>query len=211
MTSRWRDDNGTVTMEFVLVMPILVFLIFGIIQLSLVCLARQLTHYAAYSAARTAIVHHPDDFSDNGKFHADRGVVHEAACMVLAWLGQLPGGPDRLRIPGWGEIPGSGYIRQQVSIDASRSALLTDVRGVKVTVQFRYPLLIPFAGQLIAYFAGGGSSDWTFAGLVPSDMASVIGGRKIGGVPYILLYDSCVLTCPWDTSVFPRAATGGQS
>ena len=50
------DDRGTALMEFVLIMPIFCFMIFCIIQLSLVCMAKQLTHYAAYSAARRFVV-----------------------------------------------------------------------------------------------------------------------------------------------------------
>ncbi|HQC52385.1 MAG TPA: pilus assembly protein, partial [Lentisphaeria bacterium] len=73
----WQDDQGTALMEFVLVMPILVFMIFCIAQLALVCMAKQLTHYAAYSAARAVIVYHPDDFSDNGVFYSDKGVAHQ--------------------------------------------------------------------------------------------------------------------------------------
>ena len=42
------DDRGTALMEFVLIMPIFVFMIFCIIQLSLVCMAKQLTHYLIY-------------------------------------------------------------------------------------------------------------------------------------------------------------------
>ena len=78
-----RDDSGTALMEFVLVMPILVFMIFCTIQLSLVCMAKQLTHYAAYSAARAVVVYHPDDFSSNGVFYTQKVVAHRAACTVL--------------------------------------------------------------------------------------------------------------------------------
>ena len=60
--SLWKDDDGTVLMECVLVMPLLVFMIFMLIQLSLVCMARQVLHYAAYSAARATLVYHPNEY-----------------------------------------------------------------------------------------------------------------------------------------------------
>jgi len=204
----WQDDQGTALMEFVLVMPILVFMIFCIAQLALVCMAKQLTHYAAYSAARAVIVYHPDDFSDNGVFYSDKGVAHQAACTVLAWLAHLPGGPDKMQIPDWGEIPGSGYIREQVAIDPANSVILTDVPAVKVTVKFRYPLLIPFAGNIIGYFHGGkAEGNWDVVGLLPKDMPEKLAPNKVADTPCFMLTETCILPMPWDNNMFPRAET----
>jgi len=194
-------------MEFVIVMPILVFMIFGIIQLSIICMVKQVTHYAAYNAARAAIVYHPADFSDNGTFYSDRGVVHEAACTTLAWLGQMPRGSKRLEIPDWGPVHGSGFIHSQVSIDSNNSKILDDVPGVKVTVLFRYPLNIPFAGHVIAYFHGGGKGNWTIDGLNPVDMAATVEPLKLNGTPCFTFRESCILPRPWDTGMYPRAET----
>lgn len=213
-----KDDRGTVLMEFVLVMPILVFMIFCIMQLAIVCMAKQLVHYAAYSAARAAIVYNPSDYSENGKFFKNKGVAHQAACTVLAWLGQMPDGPDKITIPGWGDIPGSGYIRQQVAIDPNESEIMSDMPGVRVTVKFRFPLLIPFAGDMIAYFHGGGTSEgnWQVEGLLPMDMPAKISPLKFNGVPCFTITESCILPKPWDTVTFPRAeslaelGTGGM-
>ena len=201
------DDTGTALMEFVLVMPIFVFMVFCIIQLSLVCMAKQLTHYAAYSAARAAIVYHPSEYSSDGVFHTDRGVVHRAACTALSWLGQLPGGPDRLNVPGWGEVPGSGYISQQVAIEPENSEILKDVPAVKVTVAFRFPLHIPFAGNIIGYFNGGGSAEgnWDLVGFLPKDMPSRLNGNKIADTPCFLMRETCIMPMPWDNKMFPRA------
>ncbi|MBP5637972.1 MAG: pilus assembly protein [Victivallales bacterium] len=203
------DDRGTVLMEFVMVMPILVFMIFCIIQLAIVCMAKQVTYYAAFSAARAAIVYHPSDFSENGKFYTDRGVVHQAACTALSWLGQMPGGNGRIEIPDWGPVEGSGFIRNQVSIDPDNSAILTDVPGIKVTVLFRMPLLIPFAGHVIGYFHGGGSPEgnWTIDGLNPVDMAEKVGAIKLNDVPCFTLRETYILPRPWDSGMFPRAET----
>ncbi len=202
-----RDDSGTALMEFVLVMPILVFMIFCTIQLSLVCMAKQLTHYAAYSAARAVVVYHPDDFSSNGVFYPQKGVAHRAACTVLSWLGQMPGGPSIFRIPDWGDVPGSGYINQQVAIDPANSAILTDIPAVKVTVKFRYPLLIPFAGNIIGYFHGGGKADgnWDIVGLLPTDMPEKLAATKLADTPCFTMTETCVLPMPWDNNMFPRA------
>jgi len=207
--NRMKDDQGTVLMEFVMVMPILVFMIFGIIQLSIICMVKQVTHYAAFNAARAAIVYHPADFSDNGVFYSDRGVVHEAACTTLAWLGQMPGGSGRLEIPDWGPVHGSGFIHSQVAIDPDNSSILTDVPGVKVTVLFRFPLNIPYAGHVIAYFHGGGKSEgvWTIDGLAPVEMVEKVAPLKLNDVPCFTFRESYILPRPWDTGMFPRAET----
>ncbi len=201
------DDRGTALMEFVLIMPIFVFMIFCIIQLSLVCMAKQLTHYAAYSAARAAIVYNPADFSEDGKFYSNKGVVHRAACTALSWLGQMPGGPEPLNVPGWGTVPGSGFIGRQVFIDPEASQFFTDVPAVKVTVAFRYPLHIPFAGSIIGYFNSGGTADgnWDLVGLLPTDMPEKMKDNKLGETPAFLMRESCILPMPWDNNMFPRA------
>ncbi|MBR0458894.1 MAG: pilus assembly protein [Victivallales bacterium] len=208
---RWKldiqDDKGTALMEFVLVMPLFVFMIFCIIQLALVCMAKQLLHYAAFSAARAAIVYHPSEYSQNGVFYMSNGVAHQAACTAMSWMAQLPGGPSPLNIPGWGDVPGSGFAFNQVFIDPDNSAILPDVPAVKVTVEFYYPLHIPFAGAIIGYFNNDGKVDgkWTEAGLLPEDMVETLSSSKVQGVNCFRMQETCIMPMPWDSNLFPRA------
>ncbi len=65
-TRRLRGAEGQAIAEFVLVIPFFFFLLLGVVQFSLLYLAYQVVHYAAFSAARAAIVRpcaaiHPDD------------------------------------------------------------------------------------------------------------------------------------------------------
>ena len=229
--SLWKDDDGTALMECVLVMPLLVFMIFMLIQLSLVCMARQVLHYAAYSAARATLVYHPNEYGgmngENFVFYEKFGVAYQAACQALAWVGQVGGGDAKMWIPDWGQIPASGYIRDQVSIDCTNSAMLSaeqaggvsqsHVPAVKVTVRFHYPLQIPMAGTIIAYFAGGGDggANWNTIGLTPKDMEGTLSKyyafqgsealRNKTGLPFITLTESYILPRLWDTISFPRA------
>lgn len=229
--SLWQSEDGTALMECALVMPLLVFLIFMLIQLSLVCMARQVVHYAAYSAARATLVYHPNEFGgmvgEEFVFYEKRGVAFQAACQALAWVAQVGGGDAKIAVPDWGELPASGFIRQQVSIDSANSAILSadqtggkpqeHVPAVKVTVRFHYPLHIPMAGNLIAYFAGGGDggANWNTIGLTPTDMESTLNRyykdqgsatlRSQTGLPFITLTEAYVLPRLWDTASFPRA------
>ena len=47
-----KNDRGSVLLEFIIVMPVLLLLIFGTVQFALILMAKQLTQYAAFNAAR---------------------------------------------------------------------------------------------------------------------------------------------------------------
>jgi Flp pilus assembly protein TadG len=51
-----RDEDGSILLEFALVLPILLLIVFGIMQLSLVYNARMVTAYATYVGARESAV-----------------------------------------------------------------------------------------------------------------------------------------------------------
>jgi len=57
-----KNDRGSVLLEFIIVMPVLLLLIFGTVQFALILMAKQLTQYAAFNAARAAIVYNPKDY-----------------------------------------------------------------------------------------------------------------------------------------------------
>jgi Flp pilus assembly protein TadG len=54
---RWRDDRGAAAVEFALVMPILLLLLFGIIEFARAWNVRQTLTDAAREGARIAVVH----------------------------------------------------------------------------------------------------------------------------------------------------------
>ena len=95
-------------METVIVMPIILLLIFMIIQFAHVWIARQMVVYAAYCGARSLLVISPDDTDPT-----PQEAVQTAAEIALSWICLADGGANaagetRLDVPGWGEIPGSG-------------------------------------------------------------------------------------------------------
>ncbi len=195
-----RNEQGSILMEFILVMPVLVLLIFGIAQFSLIWVARLMTYYAAYSGARTAIVYHPEDYSA-----PDRGPVHRAACVALSWIGMSAGG-NGVEVPGWGSVPGSGDIGRQVRISVEEMQQ-RGIPAVKVTVHFEFPLLIPYAGEIIAYMAGGHESyQWDVTGFSAADIV-----EKLEDGRYMKLSESCIMPRPWSTATFPKAAAGDRA
>lgn len=214
---------GTVLMECVLVLPLLTLLVFAIVQFALIWNAQIMTHYAAYNAARAALVYNPEEYRkvDNatGKpepvFRSYGGVCWEAACRTLAWVSSSPDdkGGSELRVPGWfGEdiIPNSSHVLGQVRIspDPEDSVEYEDRPAVKVTVEFDYPLYIPVIGRMVAYFSKIEEhvpSRWEVTGWSPP-----AGGiealdtirHPLMKVDYITLTGTAVLPKPWKTTRF---------
>ncbi|RKH86709.1 pilus assembly protein [Corallococcus sp. AB045] len=60
VNSASRGESGQAAVESALVVPLMVFLILGTLQLTTLHHARLMTEYAAYRAARTGIVNHGD-------------------------------------------------------------------------------------------------------------------------------------------------------
>jgi len=205
------DDKGSMTMEFIMVMPLLLLLIFGILQLSLVIIAKQMTQYAAYCAARAAIVYNPADYSTGPKsFHAAKGPVFKAAAEALRPFGMLTFDPVT-------KVPDQNYIYKQVRIvngdenlpDEEKFGVSEDLweteqtPAVKVIVSFNYPMLIPYAAHFIDYFnRSGASRSWQLHGFAPDDLASFSQHAK--AVPTFTLIESCIMHRPWNTKTFPH-------
>lgn len=60
-TTLIRNADGTATLEFVLILPILLFLVLTLAQTTLLMGANVFIHYAAFAATRSAIVYIPSD------------------------------------------------------------------------------------------------------------------------------------------------------
>lgn len=86
--------RGTATIEFVMVLPVLLILILLTLQFMLVMVGRLYVQYAAYAAARTAIVQIPQDYLDNtgegvneiqpyAEADGKMAVIRHAACWAL--------------------------------------------------------------------------------------------------------------------------------
>ena len=100
------SEEGTATMEFALVLPVVLFLMLLLAQVTLVLAANTVVNYAAFAATRTAIVQIPADYGSqsgedaNALLNSDRfpklGAIRDAACFaVMPVSGRLdPGSVD---------------------------------------------------------------------------------------------------------------------
>ncbi len=212
-------------MEFVLVMPMLLLFIFAIVQFALIWYAQIMTHYAAYNAARAALVYHPGEYcvtDEKGivtdEFSTTNGVCWEAACRTLAWVSNSPeGGASGLGIPGWwpeGEgykpIPYSSHIQNQVRIVKEESLELTNAPAVKVSVEFDFPLCVPVIGRMLAYFTHieeTRPSHWEVSGWSPdsagyAELDTFL--HPTMQLDYITLKGTMLLPKPWSSRRFAR-------
>lgn len=215
---------GSVLMECVLVLPLLTLLIFAIVQFALLWNAQIMTHYAAYNAARAALVYHPAEYrKEDGlspEFQVSSGVCWEAAWRTLAWVSSSPDmdSGTKYKIPGWwlgaggdSPVPASSCIENQVRIVGDgQSAEMTDAPIVKVTVAFDFPLHVPVIGRMIAYFdhlEAAHPSSWEVTGWRPAASAPELDKalhHPVMGVDYVTLLSTVMLPKPWRTSHFAR-------
>lgn len=210
--------RGSVLAETALALPLLLFLIFAVVQFALVWTARQTVAYAAYCAARAALVFPCS--SENEKEDAAR----DAAEIALSWMSLADAGSiaGRTSIPGWGDIPGSGTVRARSDVkivsDPYGGGWLNgeDSPAVAAIVRFKFPLMIPGMGvaKAIANFAAGTAPDFTGEADFHGDLAKVTDAAdvSIDGVwPWIELKSTCILPAPFSTARFPIGGMDGVS
>lgn len=152
------DARGQSMAEFALVFPVILLLIMGIMEFSLLATAHLVVNYAAFAACRSAIVH-----------NADAEKMKRAAAIAC-----IPISPNSSAMRGLGgrlnmnfgflSMPNSGYRSAAEILDkASFSYYTTEVESVrqggayKVTVHHLYPLKFPCISGLADFISGPSS------------------------------------------------------
>ena len=193
-----RDGRGSVLMESLLVLPLLLMLIGGIFQFARFWEAKLLTRYAAYNAARAALVYNPlhyripaDDGGPNaGQFKSNEGVCWMAAVTTLSWLSSTTEAAN-YEMPGYGQVPNSSLIARQVHIVPE--GCKEGDGWVKVTVQFQFPTLFSVFDATLMH--------------PERDVAEERGIDAIRDTaknPWFTFTETCVMPKPWTTERFPH-------
>ena len=194
--------KGTMLMEFVLTMPILFMLIMLVIQFAQVMLARQMVAYAAFCSTRSMLCSKPSEWQGSGK----SSCAHQAARRALAWV-NIYGTPkstaNGVLVPGWGHVPESDSVDKRLDVTTS----ISQAKYVKSTVAYKFPLLVPVAGQMVGFL----SKDRAENSLYVSSKTMMAGwtgetGDLVDEIPYILLTETCVLPLPYSTVNMPKGA-----
>lgn len=126
-------------LEFVLAFPLILTLIMGCMQFAHLWMGRQVVHYAAFCAARAALVCEEGEWQNAGK---------QAAEQVCAWVvnGMSAGEVDK-QVPGWGDISGSGGVARKTKVTIEKYGQW----NVKATVEHDFALIMPIAGPMIGW------------------------------------------------------------
>ena len=200
---RAEPQRGTVLMETVLCLPLILMLLTGIVQFTRIWEARLFTRYAAYNAARAALVYNMEDYGANSggtsfTFNSNSGPVWLAAVNTLAWKSHTSDSGSR-SLPGvgtgefHGKYPNSTAIRDQVRIVPEKCFESNGV--VKVTVAFDFPLLFPLFDANVL---------WTEKDDQPNDVEGMVFDPFEKPDKTITLTEACILPKPWSTKWYPR-------
>ena len=187
--------TGTVLMETLLVLPLLLMLIMGVVQFARLWQARMMVWYAAYNAARATLVYHPGEYGvydpDAGtlEFYEKDGVAWAAAAQTLAWVSATEDDPASFWMPSLGAIPNSSGVAGQVRIVPEKSWESNGM--VRVTVEFKCPTMFKVFDVSSA-----------FAGKTPKPVED--NAWNTLNAPTFTLTETCVLGKPWATGFFPR-------
>ena len=129
-----KGVRGSMLMETVIVMPLLLALVFGALQIAHIHAARQIAAYAAFSAARATLTE-----TEGG----EKDKAQKAAQRVLCWLAARPDGRhDGAVMPD----PEAGWVKKRIlKLEVTRRGWEREVE-----LQFAFPLVIPLAGQIVA-------------------------------------------------------------
>ena len=190
-------------METVIVMPVLLLLIFGIIQFAYIWTARQMVAYAAFCATRAVMVVPPGE---------QEKTAQKAAEVALSWFNLVDDKKGHeVTVPGWGKVLGSGWSdtgksRVEIKPDDFVGGE-GDAEYARVTVKFSFPLLIP--GMAVNKVIANAESQFNERPTTDfyRELNTAAGKpRLIDGWPYIELKETCVLPMPYSTEDFPVGA-----
>lgn len=153
-------ERGSVLMESLICLPVLLLLMLGVGQFAHIWLCRQVVQYASWSAARATLTASTDSVRGTGGASEESIAAFQAAkriCSLISYT-QASGRDELTRsyLPG-GMIGGSGGLDYPIkvsgnTVSAGKLAVTItspDQWSRAVRVNMDVPLLFPFAGHII--------------------------------------------------------------
>lgn len=157
MAKLFRNNRGSVFVEFAIILPLILYLTFGCFQLAMLFVADSVMEYAAFNSARCYMV----QISDSSQSLDDANeVAKEAAVKSAAMITSLISFFDEdglpIEIPGWGKLKFSTYSQNhtwiRVMVDGERvletgsnsfQRNVSSAEEIEVTVFFEYKPMFP--------------------------------------------------------------------
>lgn len=173
-------------LEFVLAFPLMLTLMLACMQFAHLWLAKQVVHYAAFAAARSALVCEPSEYQK---------AAQQAAEQVCAWVsvGKTAGEADK-RIPGWGAIPGSGGVSRKTRAHVE----MVGRWNVRATVEHDFALVFPLVGPIIGWGVNPWQPGQEYAEQ-HADATGNIGDAEMVRFPHVRFTETVVLPKPYVT------------
>ena len=172
-----NQASGSVLMETVVAMPLLVALVFGALQLAHIHIGRQVVSYAAYAAARATLP------LENGK---EEEAARKAAQRILCWLtASADSNHDGVLMPD----PESNAVKDRI-LDFK---VTQNDWSREVELKFAFPLVMPLAAQIIAY-------QFNPVELTKGETGSHISTQKFGDSftgPHLIFHERISLPKPY--------------
>ncbi|MBI4230105.1 MAG: pilus assembly protein [Planctomycetes bacterium] len=185
------DTGGQALAEFALVFPLLLLSVLIVMQLSLLAVARASTAYAAYAAARAALV---EDLATRDR-PIDPAAAARVALLPVTGTTTLAVALARSHMPprllgglsGWGAQAANLPLRWRAAQHKTRATVRWEESWARAEVEHDFELSIPGAGRAVAWL-------WWFA----SDAGVSEGARLAAyGAPHVVIRDECSLPAPW--------------
>lgn len=173
-----QDETGAAMVEFALVFPLQLLFTLGIMQLALLYIGHMVVHYAAFQAARAALV------TDGSRFKTERAA--EIACAAIT-----------------GKSAERGGLYSVTNLAALKTSVRIIDQGehsheVSVEVTHDFELVIPVINEIFAFDYK--SFLWFGGASRPSAEDAVNRWLQAKyGSPHLRIVKSCVVVKPWKT------------
>lgn len=146
--------------------------------------------------------------SEEGYLSVSSGDFSDIQDTPLTYTSKLYGSKAThdVLIPGWGQIPESNSVDRRLEVECGPK--IPNGKYAYSTVRYKFPLLIPVAGQMISFLAKH-SADESLYMRSKTLMPGWTGEQELfDGVPFIELTETCVLPLPYSTANLPGNAFG---
>lgn len=180
-------EQGSVLMESVLLLPVVLLVFMAAAQFSHILFARQIVEYAAYSGARAGRLGSADTILSNASNAAMQ------ICSIISLTAPQGVASSPMSLPWLGEIAGSGSLKDKLSVECVETA----GESVACTVQMDFPLVVPVVREFVAgliRFTDVGEDAMLEEPAASPDYAVVLPGDTF---PHIRIRRSAIAAKPW--------------
>ena len=138
-----KNCSGSIMMESVVLLPVVLLVLMAAVQFAHIFFARQITRYAAYSAARSGRVALTPAAARENALKAAR-----QACSMLALSAPAGNNGSPYALPWLGEVAGSQNLDEKISVNCSPEGSPDGAFATEVVMNF--PLVVPVVNSFLS-------------------------------------------------------------